>query len=83
MRLIPILAVVTIGLFAAAAQAQNKDPGSAPASVSPTGGKPQPVDPAEVKRENASPGGAPAAAAEPEKKMTKKHAKKSAKKHAM
>ncbi len=62
MRLIPIpiLAAVTIGLFATAAVAQNKDPGSAPPGVSTTGGKPVPVDPAEVRRDNtAGPGEAP------------------------
>ena len=52
MRLIPILAAVTIGLFATAAVAQNRDPGSAPPGVSASGGKPQPVDPNEVKRDN-------------------------------
>ena len=56
MRLLPILAAATIGLFATAAVAQNRDPGSAPAGVSATGGKPQKVDPAEVRRENAVPG---------------------------
>ena len=56
MRIIPILAALTLGLFATAAVAQ-KDPGSAPAGVSSTGGKPQKVNPAEVKRENAIPGG--------------------------
>jgi hypothetical protein len=62
MRLIPILAAVTIGLFATAATAQNRDPGSAPPGVSTTGGKPQPVDPAEVRRDNtAGPGVAPGA----------------------
>jgi hypothetical protein len=57
MRLIPILAAMTLGLFATAALAQ-KDPGSAPPGVSSTGGKPQKVDPAEVRRENAIPGAA-------------------------
>jgi hypothetical protein len=62
MRLIPILAAVTIGLFATAATAQNRDPGSAPPGVSTTGGKPLPVDPAEVRRDNtAGPGVAPGA----------------------
>ena len=56
MRFIPILAAVTIGLFATAAVAQNRDPGSAPPGVSATGGKPVPLNPAEVKRENATPG---------------------------
>ena len=62
MRLIPILAAVSIGLFATAAVAQNKDPGSAPPGVSATGGKPAPVDRNEVKRDNTSgPGVAPGA----------------------
>ena len=62
MRLIPILTAVTIGLFATVAVAQNRDPGSAPPSVSTTGGKPVPVDPAEVRRDNTSgPGVAPRA----------------------
>ena len=57
MRLVPILAAVTIGLFATAAVAQNRDPGSAPPGVSATGGKPVPVDRNEVKKDNAIPGG--------------------------
>ena len=58
MRLLPILAAVTIGLFATAAVAQNRDPGSAPPGVSQDGpGKPVPVDRNEVKRDNAIPGG--------------------------
>jgi hypothetical protein len=64
MRLIaiPILAAVTTGLFATAAVAQNRDPGSAPPGVSTTGGKPVPVDPKEVRRDNtAGPGIAPGA----------------------
>ena len=62
MRLIPILASVTIGLFATAAVAQNRDPGSAPPGVSTTGGKPVPVDPNEVRKDNtAGPGVAPGA----------------------
>ena len=62
MRVIPILAAVTIGLFATAAVAQNKDPGSAPPGASTTGGKPVPVDRNEVKRDNtAGPGVAPGA----------------------
>jgi hypothetical protein len=54
MRFIPILAALTIGMFATAAVAQNtntRDPNSAP-GVSSTGGKPVPVNPAEVKRDN-------------------------------
>jgi hypothetical protein len=51
MRLIPILAAVTLGLFATAAAAQNRDAGSAPPGVSTTGGKPVPVDPNEVRRD--------------------------------
>ena len=64
MRLIsiPILAAVSVGLFATGAVAQNRDPGSAPPGVSTTGGKPLPVDPAEVRRDNtAGPGVAPGA----------------------
>jgi hypothetical protein len=63
MRLIPILAAVTIGLFATAAVAQNRDPGSAPPGVSQDGpGKPLPVDRNEVRRDNTSgPGVAPGA----------------------
>ena len=62
MRLTPILAAVTIGLFATAAMAQNRDPGSAPPGVSATGGKPVPVGPAEVRRDKtSSPGVAPSA----------------------
>ena len=57
MRLVPILAAVTVGLFATSALAQNRDPGSAPPGVSQDGsGKPQPVDPAQVRRDNAVPG---------------------------
>jgi hypothetical protein len=62
MRLIPIVAALTIGLFASGAVAQNYlqgEPGEAP-GVSTTGGKPVPVDPAEVRRDNtAGPGEAP------------------------
>jgi hypothetical protein len=64
MRLIPIsiLAAVSVGLFATGAVAQSRDPGSAPPGVSTTGGKPVPVDPAEVRRDNtAGPGVAPGA----------------------
>jgi hypothetical protein len=62
MRLIPILTAVTVGLFATAAMAQSRDPGSAPPGVSSTGGKPAPVDPKEVRRDNtAGPGVAPGA----------------------
>jgi hypothetical protein len=65
LRLIPILTAVTIGLFASAASAQNYlqgEPGEAP-GVSQNGpGKPLPVDPAELRRDNtASPGEAPLA----------------------
>ena len=57
-----LILVVSIGLFATAAVAQNRDPGSAPPGVSATGGKPQPVDRNEVKRDNtAGPGVAPGA----------------------
>jgi hypothetical protein len=62
MRLIPIVAAVSIGLFATAAVGQSRDPGSAPPGVSATGGKPQPVDRNEVKRDNTGgPGEAPRA----------------------
>ena len=64
MRLIPIsiLAAVSVGVFVTGAVAQNRDPGSAPPGVSTTGGKPVPVDPAEVRRDNtAGPGVAPGA----------------------
>ena len=52
MRLLPILAAATIGLFATAAAAQNMnttDPNSAP-GASATGGKPKPANPAEIKK---------------------------------
>jgi len=52
MRLIPIVAAATIGLFATAAVAQNMntaDPNSAP-GASATGGKPKPASAAEVKK---------------------------------
>ena len=52
MRLIPIVAAATIGLFATAAVAQNMntaDPNSAP-GASATGGKPKPASAAEIKR---------------------------------
>ena len=62
MRFIPILAAMTIGLFATAATAQNmntRDPNSAP-GASTTGGQPVPVNPAEVRRDNtADPNSAP------------------------
>ena len=54
MRLIPTVAALTIGLFASGAVAQNYlqgEPGEAP-GVSTTGGKPVPVDPAELRRDN-------------------------------
>ena len=57
MRLIPIVAAATIGLFATAAVAQNMntaDPNSAP-GASATGGKPQPASAAEIKRMNTDP----------------------------
>ena len=49
-----ILGLAAIGLFASAAGAQNyntSDPGSAPLA-SPTGGRPVPVDAADVRRDN-------------------------------
>src|SRR5258708_12684481 len=54
MRLIPIpiLAAVTIGLFATAAVAQNKDPGSAPPGVSTTGVNPVPAAPHQATHHN-------------------------------
>jgi hypothetical protein len=59
-----VVAAIVIGPLASIAVAQNYpkgDPGEAPLA-SPTGGKPAPVDPAEVKRDNtASPGSAPLA----------------------
>ena len=60
MRVIPILAAVTIGLFATMAAAQQStNPNSAP-GVSSTGGKPAPVKPAEVKKmDTTDPGSAP------------------------
>jgi hypothetical protein len=65
LRLIPILSAVTIGLYATAGTAQNYpqgEPGEAP-GVSQNGpGKPLPVDPAEVRRDNTTePGAAPLA----------------------
>jgi hypothetical protein len=81
MRLIPILAAVTLGLFATAAVAQSKDPGSAPPGVSQDGpGKPAPVKPADVKKMDTTPPSSTPAAAE---KMSKKSSKKHAKKHSM
>jgi hypothetical protein len=59
---IPTFAAVTIALFASGAVAQNYlsgEPGEAP-GVSQDGGKPLPVDPAEVRRDTtAGPGQAP------------------------
>jgi hypothetical protein len=61
-RHIPTLAAVTIALVTSVAVAQNYqtgEPGEAP-GVSATGGRPLPVNPAEVKRDNtADPGSAP------------------------
>jgi hypothetical protein len=78
MRLIPIIAAVTIGLFASAAVAQTKDPGSAPPGVPQDGpGKATPVKPADVKRmDTTPPTSTPAAAEKTSKKAAKKHAKK-------
>ncbi|MEA2981428.1 MAG: hypothetical protein QOF09_3251 [Alphaproteobacteria bacterium] len=62
-RLIPILAAVTIGLFATAASAQRYlqgEPGEAPGVSQDGPGKPQPVDRAEVRRDTTGgPGEAP------------------------
>jgi hypothetical protein len=81
MRLIPVLAAVTIGLFATAAAAQTRDPGSAPPGVSQDGpGKPAPVKPADVKKMDTTPPTSTPAAGE---KMTKKSSKKHSKKHSM
>jgi len=64
-RLIPAVAAVTIGLFATAAAAQNYlqgEPGEAPGVSQDGPGKPLPVYPAEVRRDNtAGPGEAPLA----------------------
>jgi hypothetical protein len=66
MRLIPIVAAVSIGLFATAAAAQNMntaDPNSAP-GASATGGKPVKPSAAEIKRmDTADPNSAPGASA--------------------
>jgi hypothetical protein len=65
MRLIPIIAAVTVGLFSSMASAQqNKEvpwrAGDAPGVPQDGYGKPLPVDPAEVRRDNtAGPGEAP------------------------
>ena len=63
MRLIPTVAALTIGLFASGAVAQNYlqgEPGEAPGVSQHGPGKPLPVDPAEVRRDNtAGPGEAP------------------------
>jgi hypothetical protein len=81
MRLIPILAAATIGLFATAAVAQTRDPGSAPPGVSQDGpGKPAPVKPADVKKMDTTPPSSTPAAAE---KTTKKSSKKQSKKQSM
>ena len=60
MRLIPIIAAATIGLFATAAVAQSSntaDPNSAP-KASPTGGKPSgPVNKESTADPNSAPGG--------------------------
>jgi hypothetical protein len=62
-RLIPAVAALTIGLFATAATAQRYlqgEPGEAPGVSQDGPGKPRPVDPAEVRRDNtAGPGEAP------------------------
>jgi hypothetical protein len=62
-RLIPAVAALTIGLFATAATAQHYlqgEPGEAPGVSQDGPGKPLPVDPAEVRRDNtAGPGEAP------------------------
>jgi hypothetical protein len=78
MRLIPILAAVTIGLFATAVAAQTKDPGSAPPGVPQDGpGKAVPVKPADVKKmDTTPPSSTPAAAEKTSKKAAKKHVKK-------
>jgi hypothetical protein len=64
-RFIPALAAVTICLFASGAVAQNYlqgEPGEAPGVSQDGPGKPLPVDPAEVRRDNtAGPGEAPLA----------------------
>jgi hypothetical protein len=56
MRVTSIVASVTIAFFGLVLPAAAADPGSAPAGVSQDGGKAKPVNPAEVKRENAIPG---------------------------
>jgi hypothetical protein len=62
-RLIPTLLATTIGLFATAASSQQYlqgEPGEAPGVSQHGPGKPLPVDPAEVRRDNtAGPGEAP------------------------
>jgi len=64
-RLIPAVTALTIGLFATAATAQHYlqgEPGEAPGVSQDGPGKPLPVDPAEVRRDNtAGPGEAPLA----------------------
>lgn len=58
MRLTSIIAGVTVAFFGMVLPAAAADPGSAPPGVSQDGpGKPKPVNPAEVRRENAIPGG--------------------------
>jgi hypothetical protein len=63
--LISTVVAVTIGMFASVAVAQNYNtggPGEAPGVSQHGPGKPQPVDPAEVRRDNtADPGEAPLA----------------------
>ena len=66
MRLIPIVAAATIGLFASAAVAQNMntaDPNSAPGASS-TGGKPKPPSASEIRKmDTTDPNSAPGASA--------------------
>jgi hypothetical protein len=66
MRLLPIIAAATIGLFATAATAQNMnttDPNSAPGASS-TGGKPMRPNAGEVKKmDTTDPNSAPGASA--------------------
>jgi len=57
MRLSSIVVVAAVASFGMILPAVAADPGSAPAGVSQDGpGKAKPVDPAEVRRENAVPG---------------------------
>jgi hypothetical protein len=66
MRLLPLIAAATIGLFATAATAQNmntSDPNSAPGASS-TGGKVKPPSAGEVKKmDTTDPNSAPGASA--------------------